>query len=100
MVFVVKEADGFLLWPSAHPNPHRDHWQAERDVVGELAAAVRARGLRFGVMYAGGMDDTFGGIPMTDIDSFMAAEPDTAEYAAYADAHSRELVERYQPSVL
>lgn len=100
VVFVVKEADGFLLWPSAHPNPHRERWQAERDVAGELATAVRARGLRFGVMYAGGMDYTFGGMPMTDIDEFMAAQPDTEEYAAYADAHYRELVERYQPSVL
>jgi alpha-L-fucosidase len=100
VVFVVKEADGFLLWPSAHPNPYRENWQSERDVVGELAAAVRARGIRFGVMYAGGMDYTFGGIPITDMDSMMAAEPNTDEYAAYADAHYRELVERYQPSIL
>ncbi len=100
VVFVAKCEDGFLLWPSAHPNPYRENWQAERDVIGELAAAVRARGMRFGVMYTGGMDWTFGGIPITDMDSMMAAEPDTEEYAAYADAHWRELVERYQPSVL
>ncbi|MBA2450453.1 MAG: alpha-L-fucosidase [Chloroflexi bacterium] len=100
VVFVVKCEDGFLLWPSAHPNPYRENWQAERDVVGVLAAAVRARGMRFGVMYTGGMDWTFGGIPIADMDSMMAAGPDTEEYAAYADAHWRELVERYQPSVL
>jgi len=100
VVLVAKEADGFLLWPSTHPNPHRQRWQSERDVVGELAAAVRGRGLRFGVMYAGGMDYTFGGIPITDMDSMRAAEPDTDEYARYADAHYRELVERYQPSIL
>lgn len=100
IVFVVKEADGFLMWPSAHHNPHRENWQVERDVVGELAAAVRARGIRFGIMYAAGQDWTFGGIPVTDLAAIKAAEPDTDEYVAYADAHYRELVGRYQPSVL
>ena len=100
VVLVTKHHDGFLLWPSATRNPHKEAWQAERDVVGELAAAVRARGLRFGVYYSGGLDWTFGGLPMHDLPSSLAAIPQTPEYLAYADAHWRELIDRYEPDVL
>src|SRR5581483_563808 len=59
VVLVTKHHDGVLLWPSAHRNPHKRDWQASRDIVGELAAAVRARGMRFGTYYSGGLDWTF-----------------------------------------
>ncbi len=49
VVLVSKHHDGFLLWPSAIPNPHKPNWQTTRDVVGELADAVRAEGLKFGI---------------------------------------------------
>ena len=39
-----KHHDGFLMWPSAHPNPFKQGWHAERDLIGELATAVRAQG--------------------------------------------------------
>jgi alpha-L-fucosidase len=100
VLLTTKMEDGFLLWPSEHPNPHRDRWQSERDVVGELATAVRARGMRFGVYYCAGIDWTFGGLPMTDHDVMVDAIPQDAGYLAYADAHWRELIDRYQPSVL
>jgi alpha-L-fucosidase len=100
VVLVTKHHDGFLLWPSTTRNPHEEAWQAERDVVGELAAAVRARGLRFGLYYSGGLDWTFGGLPMHDLPSSIAAIPQTPEYLAYADAHWRELIDRYEPDVL
>ena len=66
VVLVTKHHDGVLLWPSAHRNPHKQGWQSERDIVGELAAAVRDRGMRFGTYYSGGLDWTFGGLPITD----------------------------------
>ena len=100
VVLVTKHHDGFLLWPSATRNPYKEAWQAARDVVGELAAAVRARGLRFGLYYSGGLDWTFGGLPMHDLPSSIAVIPQTPEYLAYADAHWRELVDRYEPDVL
>ncbi len=100
VVLVTKHHDGFLLWPSATPNPNRDAWQSRRDVVGELAAAVRARGMRFGVYYSGGLDWTFGGLPITDVRSMIAAIPQGEDYRAYADAHWRELIDRYEPDVL
>ena len=100
VVLVTKHHDGVMLWPSAHPNPNKTGWQSERDVVGELAAAVRARGLRFGTYYSGGLDWTFGGLPMRDLAGMIAAIPQTAEYLAYADAHWHELIERYEPCVM
>lgn len=100
VVLVTKTEDGFLLWPSAHPNPHKPGWQAERDVVGELAAAVRARGMRFGTYYSGGLDWTFGGHPVTSMETFMSALAQGDDFIAYADAHWRELIERYETSIM
>ncbi|MGH4033522.1 alpha-L-fucosidase [Actinomycetota bacterium Odt1-20B] len=100
VVLTTKTEDGFLLWPSAHPNPRKKRWQAPRDVVGELAGAVRERGIRFGTYYCEGMDWTFGGIPITDGESLVAAMPRGKEYASYTDAHWHELIKRYRPSVL
>jgi alpha-L-fucosidase len=100
VVLVTKHHDGVLLWPSETPNPHKERWASERDLVGELAAEVRARDLRFGTYYSGGLDWTFGGLPMTDFASMFTAIPQTPEYLAYADAHWHELIERYQPDVL
>jgi len=100
VILAVKHQDGFLLWPSKHPNPHKAGWQAERDVVGDLGAAVRARGLRFGALYVGGVDYTFTPPPFSDGASLQAAIPQHQEYADYVDGHWRELVERYELDVL
>jgi alpha-L-fucosidase len=97
---LTKHHDGFLLWPSSTPNPHKARWQTERDLIGDLSAAVRDRGLRFGLYYSGGLDWTFGGLPIRAPLDTLAAIPRTEEYAAYVDAHWRELIERYRPSVL
>ena len=99
-VLVTKHHDGVLLWPSATRNPRKARWGTERDVVGELAGAVRQRGLRFGTYYSGGLDWSFGGMPMTDLRAMFDAIPQTPEFTAYVDAHWRELIERYQPDLL
>jgi len=100
VVLVTKHHDGVLLWPSETPNPHKERWASDRDLVGEMAAQVRERGMRFGTYYSGGLDWTFGGLPMTDFASMYTAIPQTEEYLAYADAHWRELIDRYRPDVL
>ena len=100
VVLVTKHHDGVLLWPSDVPNPHKERWASERDLVGDLAAAVRARDLRFGTYYSGGLDWTFGGLPITDLAAMFRAIPQTPEYLAYADAHWQELIDRYRPDVL
>jgi len=100
VVLVTKHHDGVTLWPSEIPNPNKENWASPRDCVGDLAAAVRAEGMRFGTYYSGGLDWSFGGLPITDFGSMIGAIPQTDEYLAYADAHWRELIDRYQPSVL
>lgn len=100
VVLTTKHHDGYLLWPSAHPNPRKPDYQSKRDLVGELATAVRVRGMRMGLYYSGGLDWTFNGGPITDLPDLLATIPTGPEYAAYVDAHWRELIARYRPSVL
>jgi len=99
VVLVTKHHDGFSLWPSKVANRHEAGWHTERDIVGELARAVRAAGMRFGVYYSGGIDWTFNREPLRTISDFMASMPG-GDYPAYAMAQTRELVERYEPSLL
>jgi alpha-L-fucosidase len=100
VVLTTKLPDGFLLWPSAHRNPRKDGWQSKRDMVGEVAEAVRATGLRFGTYYCGGVDYTFGGLPIKDAATWSTAFPQDEDYVPYAMSHWRELIARYEPSVM
>ncbi|MGZ6895827.1 MAG: alpha-L-fucosidase [Acidimicrobiia bacterium] len=99
VVLVTKHHDGYCLWPTDVANPHLPGWHCRRDVVGELGEAVRARGMRFGVYYSGGLDWTFEDRPIGAMSDLIAAIP-RGDYPAYAAAHVRELVARYRPSVL
>jgi alpha-L-fucosidase len=99
VVLVTKHHDGFCLWPSAVENPHQKNWTCPRDIVGELADAVRERGMKFGVYYSGGIDWTFNREPLRTMADFMGSTPG-GDYPAYADGQTRELIERYAPSIL
>ena len=101
VVLVTKHHDGFCLWPSEveHPDPRWCDWHTGRDVVGELAAAVRAEGMRFGVYYSGGLDWTFDDRPLEGLIDLFTKMPGGA-YPAYAAAQVRELIERVAPDVL
>ncbi len=102
VVLTTKHHDGFRLWPSSIPNDHlpAPAREIDRDVVGELALAVRERGLRMGLYYSGGIDWSFHPIVIDGTQSGPQVTPPSDEYARYADAQWRELVERYAPSVL
>lgn len=100
VVLTAKHHDGFLLWPSAYPNPRRPDYHATRDLVGEVTQEVRARGLRMGLYYSGGLDWTFNPGPIRDFADLFITIPQSAEYVAYADSHWRELIARYRPAVL
>jgi alpha-L-fucosidase len=100
VVLVTKHHDGYCLWPSGVRNPRRPGWHAPRDVVGDLAAAVHARGLRFGVYYSGGLDWTFEPGPIVGLIDTIGCVPLGVDYARYVEAQYRELIERYAPSVL
>jgi alpha-L-fucosidase len=104
IVLVTKHHDGFCLWPTEVTHPHLPRWSHDRDLVGDLAAAVRRRGMRFGVYYSGGLDWTFrgpdNGYAITDFAAMMRAVPNDKLYLDYANAHWHELIDRYQPDVL
>lgn len=101
VVLVTKHHDGFCLWPSqvTHPDVRRTSWHTGRDVVGELAAAVRAEGMRFGIYYSGGLDWTFDDRPLEGLIDVVTKMPG-GDYPAYAAAQVRELIARVAPDVL
>jgi len=102
VVLTTKHHDGFTLWPSRVPNPKRpgQRISSSRDLVGDLTSAVRAQSMKMGLYYSGGLDWTFTSEPITNVAELMARVPQSEEYAQYADAHWRELIERYQPIVM
>jgi alpha-L-fucosidase len=97
VVLVTKHHDGFLLWPSEHRNPKAPDYVASRDIVGELSDAVRARGLRMGLYYSGGIDWLWHPIVIRNMRDMARAIPQDPAYLAYASAHWRELIDRYRP---
>ncbi len=102
-VLTTKHHDGFTLWPSRVQNNNLPEGcePVARDVVGELTEAVRAQGMQMGLYYSGGLDWTFNRTPIMGINKFGSDNtPQSAEYAAIADAHYRELIEKYRPSIL
>ena len=100
VVLTTKHHDGFTLWPSQVVNPNRPGLVAKRDLAGELTRAVRDHGMKMGLYYSGGLDWTFTKEPIRTMQDFPQRIPQSAEYAAYADGHWRELIQRYQPSVM
>lgn len=100
VVLVTKHHDGFSLWPTQVRHPYREGWHTARDIVGELAAAVRAEGLRFGVYYSGGIDWSFNPTPVRTPVDFLASVPNCEPYQSYAVSQVRELIERVRPDIL
>ncbi len=100
MVLVTKHHDGFLLWPSKYPNPHKESYFTSRDVVGELTNAIKSKGLKMGFYYSGALDWTFNEDPIKDMLSFVTNGSLNPDYAEYVDNHWHELIDKYSPTIL
>ncbi|MGN7515832.1 MAG: alpha-L-fucosidase [Allomuricauda sp.] len=102
VVLTTKHHDGYTLWPSRVQNNNmpKDVKPVQRDIVGDLTKAVRKNGMRMGLYYSGGLDWTFNRTPIYDFSGVTTTVPDSYEYGGIADAHLRELIEKYQPAVL
>lgn len=100
VTLVTKHHDGYLLWPSRHPNPRKRDWQSPTDIVGKVASSVRAAGLRFGAYYSGGLDWTFNPARVDNLAAMFASMPHDDAYDRYCLDHYLELIDRYRPDYL
>jgi alpha-L-fucosidase len=100
VTLVTKHHDGYLLWPSKHKNPHRPNWQSKTDIVGKMAKATRAAGLRFGTYYSGGLDWTFNPARVDNGKAMIASMPRDDAYDLYCLNHYHDLIDRYRPDYL
>lgn len=100
VVLTTKHHDGFLLWPSAHPNPFIPNYHVDRDLVGELTNAVRAQGMTMGLYYSGGLDWTFNKKVVQHVTDLQLGVPQMPEYIEYTNNHWRELINRYDTMIL
>lgn len=96
IILVAKHHDGYCLWPSRFaPGWNSVENGPGRDVVGELAQAVRKRGIRFGLYYS---------LPEWDhpLHRWDTDAPDSI--GPYVQQHMipqlKELIEQYKPDLL
>ena len=96
VLLVSKHHDGYCLWPSQYaPGWNSVETGPHRDICGELTEAVRKKGLKMGFYYS---------LPeWTSKIHRWYVDPDE-DIAEYVDTHMipqlKELVSRYQPTVL
>jgi alpha-L-fucosidase len=103
VVPTTKHHDGVTLWDAPGTGGRNTVQRGpRRDLVGDLEAAVRGAGMRFGVYYSGGLDWNVTDLPPLDSHTAVSdtGRPKDAAYAAYAALHVRDLVDRYRPDVL
>lgn len=100
LIAVAKQPDGVLLWESTGSSLEPPRPVVPRDLVGEIAAATREHGLRFGVYYAGRLDFHRHSDPIRTLAEALSAGSNDAALATEVDAHYRELIDRYQPDIL
>lgn len=100
VVLVTKHHDGYCLWPSDYKNPFMPDYQSKRDLVGELTDAVRKHNMKMGLYYSGIFDWTFKHQPMNSPENWADHYVASDEYAEYSENQTRELIDKYHPSVL
>jgi alpha-L-fucosidase len=97
-----KHHDGVALWEAPGTGARNTIYRGpRRDLISEIASAVRVEGLRFGVYYSGGLDWSITKLPpITSAPDFLALRPVDAAYNTYAYLHVEDLITRYAPDVL
>ncbi|MFD7160594.1 alpha-L-fucosidase [Kribbella sp. NPDC059898] len=101
VVPTTKHHDGFCLWDTATTGFSSARRGPRRDVVAEIASAVRDAGLRLGLYYSGALDWHAGDFPAitSDVELFRHRRNDD-EFARYCAVQLRELIARFSPDVL
>ncbi|MEJ3657136.1 alpha-L-fucosidase [Actinomycetes bacterium KLBMP 9759] len=101
VVPTTKHHDGIALWDApGTASRNTVHRGPRRDLVDEIARAVRDAGMRFGVYYSGGLDWYVADHLPVITERANRRRPNDAAYAAYAYLHVKDLIDRYRPDVL
>ncbi|RKR75050.1 alpha-L-fucosidase [Frondihabitans australicus] len=98
-----KHHDGVTLWDAPGTGDRNTVARGpKRDLVAEIASAVRAAGLRFGVYYSSGLDwHVAPKPPIVDEEHGLGDDaPNDEAYARYLHSQVIDLIDRYEPSVL
>lgn len=101
IIFTTKFHDGFCMWPTAYCWPK--DWNAgaigpKRDVVGELACAVRAKGILFGAYFS--LCEWFNPLEMDNSPDLRHCVDCQAYAERYMTPQVKEIVTRYKPDAL
>ena len=100
VVLVSKHHDGFVLFNSKLQNPNIANYMLDFDFTGQLAAACRKKGLRFGVYYSSLLDWTFTQKPVINPGTLLLGNDNSRRYTDYCYGHWMEIIERYRPDIL
>ena len=100
VVLTTKHHDGFLLWNSDIPCPHKPDYLSKRDLVGDLTTAVRDQGMRMALYYSGGLDWSWNEKRISDVRDVWQTIVQEPKFVDYSVAHWKELIDRYQPSIM
>ena len=102
VVLTTKHHEGFTLWPSKVANKNFEGWpKVGRDIVGELGAAVRARAMKMGLYFSGGIDWSYIDEPFhKDNMQRLEKDPYNLQWVKDTDAQLRELIRTYSPSLI
>ncbi|PID98002.1 MAG: alpha-L-fucosidase [Actinomycetales bacterium] len=95
-----KHHDGFCLWDSATTGFNAVSRGPGKDLIAELATAIRAEGLKFGVYFSGALDwhvSEFG--PITSDEELFSFRRQDEAFAKYAAAQADELITKFAPDV-
>jgi alpha-L-fucosidase len=103
VVPTTKHHDGIALWDAPGTGERNAvHRGPRKDLIGEIAQAVKDKGLKLGLYYSGGLDWHVRPFPphITSESVHNSSRPKDAGYAEYAFNHVLDLVNKYQPHVL
>ena len=97
-----KHHDGITLWDAPGTGTRNTvHRGPMRDIIGDIAAAVRKVGIRSAVYYSGGLDwEVTENLPAISNGIAQMTRPNDAAYSMYAYKHVIDLIDRYKPDVL
>lgn len=99
VVLVTKHHDGFCLFPTEHTDFNSVNRGPKRDITGELCEAVQETDMKMGLYYSGFLNWRFDNEPVFSKENIGTYCSPTYEYADYVYKQSKELIDKYHPSL-